>query len=145
MCTCTEWPSVERDVEMSTRLQVAQMPSRTCSGSGRPGGEHGRSKSFIHRAPKSRTDDDMTAQHVSILEKFAAEAIRLGAEQLEVEYKDGYEELSAIAGDFGFGIGRLRSTGQDAATTTASASKPIRSDCAAPEDSPSVSGLLQHA
>jgi len=52
----------------------------------------------------------MTEQHVSILEKFAAEAIRLGAEQLEVEYKDGYEELSAIAGDFGFGIGRLRST-----------------------------------
>ena len=39
----------------------------------------------------------MTAQHVSILEKFAAEVIRLGAEQLEVEYKDGYEELSAIA------------------------------------------------
>ena|SRR5437763_3127545 len=58
----------------------------------------------------------MTAQHVSILEEFAAKAIRLGAEQLEVEYKDGYEELSAIAGDFGFGIGRLRSTGQDAAT-----------------------------
>ena len=62
----------------------------------------------------------MTAQHVSILEKFAAEAIRLGAEQLEVEYeveyKDGYEELTAIAGDFGIGIGSLRSTSQDAAT-----------------------------
>jgi hypothetical protein len=57
----------------------------------------------------------MTAQYVSILEKFAAEAIRLGAEQLEVEYKDGYEELSAIVGDFGFGIGRLRSTCQEAA------------------------------
>ena len=57
----------------------------------------------------------MTAQHVSILEKFAAEVIRLGAEQLEVEYKDGYEELSAIVGDFGFGIGRLRSTSQAAA------------------------------
>src|ERR1700681_257297 len=57
----------------------------------------------------------MTAQHVSILEKFAAEAIRLGAEQLEVEYKDGYEELSAVAGEFGFGIGRLRSTCQAAA------------------------------
>jgi hypothetical protein len=58
----------------------------------------------------------MTAQHVSILEKFAAEAIRLGAEQLEVEYKDGFEELSAIAGDFGFGIGRLSCTSQDATT-----------------------------
>ena len=32
-----------------------------------------------------------------------------------MEYKDGYEELSAIAGDFGFGIGRLRSTSQEAA------------------------------
>jgi hypothetical protein len=41
---------------------------------------------------------------------------RLGAEQLEVEYKDGCEELSAIAGDFGFGIGRLSSTSQEAAT-----------------------------
>ena len=58
----------------------------------------------------------MTAQYVSILEKFASEATRLGAEQLEVEYKDGYEELSAIAGDFGFGIGGLRSTSQAAAT-----------------------------
>ena len=63
-----------------------------------------------------RTDDDMTARHVSILEKFAEEAIRRGAELLEVEYKDGYDELSAIASDFGFGIGRLRSTSQDAAT-----------------------------
>jgi len=57
----------------------------------------------------------MTAQHLSILEKFAAEAIRLVAEQLEVEDKDGYEEFSAIAGDFGFGIGRLRSSCQEAA------------------------------
>ena len=58
----------------------------------------------------------MTAQQVSVLETFTAGAIRLGAEQLEVEYKDGYEEFSAMAGDFGFGIGRLRSTSQDAAT-----------------------------
>src|SRR5258708_1664074 len=58
----------------------------------------------------------MTAQHVSILEKFAAEVIRLGAEQLEVEYKDGYEKVLAIACDFGFGIGRLRSTSQEAVT-----------------------------
>ena len=56
----------------------------------------------------------MTARRVSILEEFAAEAIRLGAERLEVEYKDGYEEVLAVAGDFGFGIGRLSSTSQDA-------------------------------
>jgi hypothetical protein len=58
----------------------------------------------------------VTAQRISILERFAAEAIRLGAEQLDVEYRDGYEELSAIADAFDFGIGRLRSTGQEAAT-----------------------------
>jgi hypothetical protein len=46
----------------------------------------------------------MAAQHVSILEKFAAEAIRRGADQLEVEYKDGIEELSAIAGDWRLSI-----------------------------------------
>lgn len=56
----------------------------------------------------------MTTRRVSILEEFATEAIRLGADRLEVEYKDGYEEVSAIAGDFGFGIGTYRSTGQDA-------------------------------
>ncbi len=50
LCTCSEWSSVERDVEMSTRLQLAQIPSSTCSRSGQPGGDHGRSKSFIHRA-----------------------------------------------------------------------------------------------
>ena len=57
----------------------------------------------------------MTAYGGSILEELAAKAIRLGAEELEVEYKDGFEEILAIAGDFGFGIGRLRSTSQDAA------------------------------
>jgi hypothetical protein len=57
----------------------------------------------------------LNIQHVSILERFAAEAIRLGAELLEVEYKDGYEEVLAISGAFGVGIGRLRSSGQDAA------------------------------
>jgi hypothetical protein len=34
-CTCSEWASVERDVEISTRLQPAQIPSSTCSRSGR--------------------------------------------------------------------------------------------------------------
>jgi hypothetical protein len=58
----------------------------------------------------------MTAQHVSILETFAAQAIRLGAEQLDVEYKEGYEEVTAIARDLGFGICRLRSTSDEAAT-----------------------------
>jgi hypothetical protein len=57
----------------------------------------------------------MTGQRGGILGEFAAEAIRLGAERLEVEYKDGYEEVLAIVGEFGFGVGRLSSTSQDAA------------------------------
>jgi hypothetical protein len=57
----------------------------------------------------------MSTQPGSILEKFAAKAIRVGAELLEVEYKDGYEEIFATAGGFGVGIGRLRSSGEDAA------------------------------
>lgn len=59
--------------------------------------------------------DDMNIQHVSTLERFATKAIRLGAELLEVEYKDGYEEIFAATGSLGFEIGRLRSTGRPAA------------------------------
>ena len=66
--------------------QLAQIPSRICSRRGQP------VVSTVVRSPSStdpnpRTDDDMTEQHVSILEEFAAEAIRLGAEQFEVEDK----------------------------------------------------------
>jgi hypothetical protein len=38
------------------------------------------------------------AKRVNILEKLAADAIRLGASGLEVDYKDGYEEILAVAG-----------------------------------------------
>jgi len=54
-------------------------------------------------------------QHVGTLERFAAKAIRLGAELLEVEYKHGYEEVFAATGALGFEIGRLRSSGKAAA------------------------------
>jgi hypothetical protein len=47
----------------------------------------------------------MTEQHLSLLERLAAEAIRLGAEQLEMAYEDGHYELSAVAGDFGSDTG----------------------------------------
>ena len=52
---------------------------------------------------------------IGALERFAAKAIRLGAELLEVEYKDCYVEILAAQGAFGVGIGRLRSSSQDAA------------------------------
>jgi len=57
----------------------------------------------------------MNIQHVGTLERFAAKAIRLGAELLEVEYKDGYEEVFAATGALGSEIGRLRSSGKVAA------------------------------
>jgi hypothetical protein len=57
----------------------------------------------------------MSLQHSSMLEHFVAKAVRLGAELVEVEYKDGYEEVFAASGAFGVGIGRLRSSSRDAA------------------------------
>jgi hypothetical protein len=50
----------------------------------------------------------------TVLEPLAAEAIRLGAETLEVEYKGGCEEVFAMKGGFGFGIARLRSSSPEA-------------------------------
>jgi hypothetical protein len=60
-----------------------------------------RSLEVVHRqSPKSRTDDDMTEQHVSILEEFAAEVIRLGAEQLDWSPRtdmNSFQPLPAIS------------------------------------------------
>jgi hypothetical protein len=39
-----------------------------------------------------------------ILERLAAEAVRVGGDALEVEYKDGCEWVFASKGPFGFGI-----------------------------------------
>ena len=49
-CTCSEWPSVERDVEMATWLQLAKNSIKHMLELAHSGGEHGRSKSFIQRA-----------------------------------------------------------------------------------------------
>jgi hypothetical protein len=57
----------------------------------------------------------MKAEHGSILGSLVVEAIRLGADVLEVEYRQGYEEVSAMKEGVGFGIARLRSSGPDAA------------------------------
>lgn len=54
--------------------------------------------------------------HKSILEQLASEAIRLGADVLEVEYKEGYEEVFALKGGVGLQIGRLRSSSPEAAS-----------------------------
>jgi hypothetical protein len=51
---------------------------------------------------------------VSILEQLAAEAIRRGADSLEVEYKDGCERVFAVVAQIGYGIASLDSTTKEA-------------------------------
>ena len=50
----------------------------------------------------------------SILQKLVAKAAHAGADALEVEYKDGCEEVVAMRGPIGFGIASFRSTGAEA-------------------------------
>jgi hypothetical protein len=52
----------------------------------------------------------------SRVEKLASETIRLGAEALEIEYKDGYEEVVVVKSSIGYGIARLRSGSRGAAS-----------------------------
>jgi len=51
---------------------------------------------------------------VDILERLATEAIGLAADALDVEYKDGFEEVFANNGPIGFCIARLESSRQEA-------------------------------
>ena len=44
------------------------------------------------------------------LESCVKKAIELGADSLEIEYKDGYEEIIAIQGNIGIGIERIKSS-----------------------------------
>jgi hypothetical protein len=45
-----------------------------------------------------------------MIEPFAIEAIGLGADRLEVEYKDGHEWVFVVSGSLGVGIGQFRSS-----------------------------------
>lgn len=56
---------------------------------------------------KQHSSDDILAQLVS-------EAVRHGADQLEIEYKDGFEEVWAMNGGDGIGIANLESSGEEA-------------------------------
>jgi hypothetical protein len=58
----------------------------------------------------------MVAKLEGIVERLAAEAIRFGADLLEVEYKDGYEEVFVSKGGVGHGIARFLSSGPKAVT-----------------------------
>ena len=57
----------------------------------------------------------MSRESMSRVEQLASEAIRLGADALEVEYKDGYEEVVAMRGSAGHEIARLSSASREAA------------------------------
>ena len=56
----------------------------------------------------------MDRQAESIVERLATETIRVGADRLEVEYKDGYEEVVVARGGVGFGIARFASSSPEA-------------------------------
>ncbi len=56
----------------------------------------------------------MVPKHESIVERLATEAVRLGADLLEVEYKDGYEEVFIAKRGVGHGIARFRSSSPEA-------------------------------
>ena len=52
---------------------------------------------------------------MSIIEELASETIRAGGDAVEVEYKDGYEEVFPVKGQFGTSIGfQLDSSSQEA-------------------------------
>jgi hypothetical protein len=52
-------------------------------------------------------------KNASGLEKLVAEAIRAGAEELDIEYKNGYDEVCMMHGPVGVGIARVRSSSSE--------------------------------
>jgi hypothetical protein len=56
----------------------------------------------------------MARKKEAILEPLLAKAISLGADQLEVEYKDRCEEVFAVKSGFGLGIANFRSSSPEA-------------------------------
>ena len=57
----------------------------------------------------------MISEPMNIIEEIASQTIRSGGEAVEVEYKDGYEEVFPVAGRFGTSVGfRLDSSSEEA-------------------------------
>jgi len=56
----------------------------------------------------------MVSKNESLVEPLAAKAILLGADLLEVEYKDGHEQVVAAKGGLGCGIASFRSASPEA-------------------------------
>jgi hypothetical protein len=51
---------------------------------------------------------------MSTLEQLVAEAIRLGADALDIDYKDHPERVAAMRGSFGVGIASIPSSSPEA-------------------------------
>jgi hypothetical protein len=58
----------------------------------------------------------MISDKSSVLLRLVSKAIESGADGLEIEYKDGYEEVYVFKGSIGYGITRLKSTSKEAAS-----------------------------
>lgn len=52
----------------------------------------------------------MVMEHESILRELVAKALRSGADMIEIEYKDGYEEVFANRRGIDYRIARFRSS-----------------------------------
>ena len=53
------------------------------------------------------------SQALSPLAKVTAKALEVGAQELEVEYKSGWEEVCAMRGNFGVGIARFKASSEE--------------------------------
>ncbi len=51
-----------------------------------------------------------------VLRELIGKALSLGADELEIEYKDGKEEVAVMKGSLGFGIASLDSSSPEAET-----------------------------
>jgi hypothetical protein len=72
---------------------------------------------YVGVGKQSIGDSEMTIQRSSpddILARLVVEAVRHGADELDIEYRDGYEEVCAIKHGMGVGIARLDSSGEEA-------------------------------
>ncbi len=57
----------------------------------------------------------MIRDRMSMIEEIASQTIRAGGDAVEVEYKDSYEEVFPVAGQFGTSVGfRLDCSSQEA-------------------------------
>ncbi len=54
-----------------------------------------------------------SSQNKSVLTQLLSKAVEVEVARIEVEYKDGYEEIYAVKGNLGYGF-RLRSSSKEA-------------------------------